>query len=89
IISGGNIGFDEGGVLKALTARPVFKQMTHEYKYTKKGLLKWEQQKDIDISIGDVIIPLVMAGFITLTPLFMRFIFDGEGGSSTKAKTWD
>ncbi|GAG92842.1 unnamed protein product, partial [marine sediment metagenome] len=32
---GGEVGFDEGGVLQALFARPVWSQETEHFKYNK------------------------------------------------------
>jgi len=81
---GGQIGFDEGGVLKALS-RPVWKQLDIEYDYDRKGNKIHESHRQVDLSIGDVLAVLVMAGVVTLTPFAVEKI--GEWQIETNLPT--
>ena len=70
-ISGGELGFDEGGVLNAIMSRPVYRKETEEWKYNKKGLPLKHWTTNWDVALGDILIPLVLGGLITLSPLFL------------------
>ena len=81
----GQIGFDEGGVVTGLLARPVFKRETEEWKYNKMGLPLKHWTTAWDVSLGDVLIPLVLGGFIMLTPLFLQSLGGAVGGVGAAA----
>ncbi|GAG74164.1 unnamed protein product [marine sediment metagenome] len=67
---GGEIGFDEGGVLQALFARPVWSQETEHFKYNKQGLVIKRWTTKFDMSMGDALVPLVLAGILSLGALY-------------------
>ena len=65
-ISGGERGFDEGGVLQALFQRPFYQRTTVERKYDRKGNMTRETTHSFDISAGDVVVAGIAAGALTL-----------------------
>ena len=77
---GGEVGFDEGGVLQALFTRPVWSQETEHFEYNKKGLVTRRWITKYDVSMGDALVPLVLAGIISLGALFPQFLAAGGGG---------
>ena len=69
--SGGDIGFDEGGVLQALS-KPFYRREVKTFTYNKKGLLIREVTTHKDIAWSDIIAagvmifgPVVMMQFYT------------------------
>lgn len=71
----GQAGFDEGGVMQALS-RPVWKRVSRHVEYNSKGLLEDEDIDELNISLLTVLAPLVLAGVITLSPFFMERLKD-------------
>lgn len=53
--SGGQIGFDEGGVLQALS-KPLYSTQVTDYKRNKKGAVTKETVTNYTISMADVIV---------------------------------
>ena len=85
-ISGGEIGLDEGGIAQAISdmighffERPVWKQEAENIKYNKKGLVTKKWTTTHDISMGEILVPLVIAGFIKLNPLLSHSFLDAAG----------
>ena len=67
LIEGGEIGFDEGGVLQAMFSKPFYVNTVVERSYNRKGLLTRESTHTYNISIGDVVVAGIIAGVITLS----------------------
>lgn len=59
MFSGGQIGFDEGGVLQALS-KPVFTTKVTHYERNRKGEVTSKYENDYTISIADVLVAAAM-----------------------------
>ena len=75
----GEIGFDEGGVLDALS-KPAYTETVEEFTYDRNGNVLTKRTKAGSVSVADVLAVLVVTGVITLTPIFLSRI--GESISS-------
>ena len=71
----GEIGFDEGGVLAALFSKPFYSESTIYFKY-RKGELIEQTTKSFDVSMGDVLVPMIIAGAVTLSVFSLEAIKD-------------
>ena len=75
LIEGGQVGFDEGGVLQALK-EPMWRQISKTYDYNRKGLVIEELTTETNVSMANVLTVLVLGGVVTLTPFFLDAIKD-------------
>ena len=66
LIEGGDIGFDEGGILQALS-HALHTKTTVTYTYDRKDRIKTQTTDVTAVSVADVLAVLVVAGVITLT----------------------
>ena len=76
LIEGGEIGFDEGGVLQAMFSKPFYVNTVIKRKYNRKGLMIRESTHVYDISIGDVVVAGILAGIITLSVFSVKALQD-------------
>lgn len=85
-LSGGEVGLDEGGILQALFSHPFLTRSTKKYVYDKKDRLVKEIVTSETISMGDVIVPLIAAGVITLSVFSIKAVSEYLGGLDTEEK---
>ena len=63
-VSGGSLGFDEGGVLEALS-KPFFEKTVTSYTY-RKGQVATETVQTYSISMAHIVAAGILAGIISL-----------------------
>ena len=86
LIEGGDIGFDEGGILQALS-HALRTKTTVTYTYDRKDRIKTQTTDVTAVSVADVLAVLVVAGVITLAPFAAARIADIAQASGT-FKDW-
>jgi len=76
MISGGEMGFDEGGVLQALS-KPFYKREFVNYTYFKNGKLKRKETGNYDVSWMDILAgACVIFGPIVLMQFYTKVFTD-------------
>ncbi|GAG76512.1 unnamed protein product [marine sediment metagenome] len=82
VIEGGQIGLDEGGILKALS-KGGGTQVHEEFVYNKKGLLIDKTTTTLEVTAVHVVAALAGAGLIIYGPellAWLRNIMDVDSG---------
>lgn len=66
-------------------SRPVYREETETWKYNRANLPVRHKTRGLDVALGDILIPLVLAGFLTLGPLALNWM--REQGEETAEAT--
>ena len=75
----GQIGFDEGGVLQAVS-EPIGTTTITSYEYNKKGLVERQQVTTFKVSVADVLAVLIAMGFFKIGTKYYEDAKSGKLG---------